>query len=160
MLAVRDAAVARDNLNRHYPCGSCADDDHRNECGYRNVCVRRIMCGCRGAGHLYNWCGCHDARDPLRGYGFVGPGVSQRLWPVRSRNKIMGCDGRMLETIVTSVVVVQLEIAVAVLLIVVVGHRRSNFVIVTKFSGQGSHPTKIEPRRNSKTKFLEHPNEI
>ena len=65
----------------------------------------------------------------------------------------MGCDGRMLETIITPVVVVQLEIAEAVLLIVVVGHRRSDFVIVTKFSGQGSHPTKIEPRRNSKTKF-------
>ena len=72
----------------------------------------------------------------------------------------MGCDGRMLETIVTPVDVVQLEIAVAVLLIVAVGHRRSDFGIVTKFSGQGSHPTKIASRRNSKTKFLKHPDEI
>ena len=65
----------------------------------------------------------------------------------------MGCDGRMLETIVTLVIVVQLEIAVPVLLIVTDGHRRGDFGIVTNVSGRSSHPTKIKPRRNSKTKF-------
>ena len=72
----------------------------------------------------------------------------------------MGCDGRMLETIVTLVIVVQLEIAVPVLLIVTDGHRRSDFSIVKNVSGRSSHPTKIKPRRNSKTKFLKHPDEI